>query len=170
MTRDNDGWSRSRARPLARHRFTQQGVFAWEGRQWLCSYPWSDASARADSGRGRSAQHRRRAGRSRTRGHGEPLLNGKELPKDSPVFGKDWYSTDLFTDWGLKFVDAALAEKKPFFLNVLLGMDWATLANTPFRRYKHFTHEGGISTPLIAHWPAAIPAERTGPWRNSQYT
>ncbi|HJT34458.1 MAG TPA: sulfatase/phosphatase domain-containing protein, partial [Pirellulales bacterium] len=39
---------------------------------------------------------------------------------------------------------------------VLLGMNWATLANTPFRRYKHFTHEGGISSPLIAHWPAGI--------------
>ncbi len=45
---------------------------------------------------------------------------------------------------------------------VFLGMGWATLANTPFRRYKHFTHEGGISTPLIAHWPAAIPAARNG--------
>jgi arylsulfatase len=45
---------------------------------------------------------------------------------------------------------------------VLLGMDWATLANTPFRRYKHFTNEGGISTPLIAHWPAGIPAARGG--------
>ncbi len=227
-------------------------------------------------------------------------LNGRELPKDSPVFGKDWYSTDLFTEWGLKFIDEARAEKKPFFLYlaqgavhfplrapaetiakyrgrylagwdalrdqryarqlalglidprwsltarppdvpawetraddrrqrfdeimavyaamieridlalgnlvagleprgllentlilflsdnggnaeggppgvtrgegpiggpqsyVLLGMDWATLANTPFRRYKHFTHEGGISTPLIAHWPAGIPAQRRG--------
>lgn len=45
---------------------------------------------------------------------------------------------------------------------VFLGMPWGTLNNTPFRRYKHFTHEGGISTPLIAHWPAGIPAERNG--------
>ncbi len=227
-------------------------------------------------------------------------LNGRELPKDSPIIGKDWYSTDLFTDWGLKFVDEAVAEKKPFFLYiaqgavhfplrapaetiakyrgrylkgwdtlrdqryakqialgvidpqwalaprpsdvpswetrpvdrqqrfdemmavyaamieridmamgtlvnglerrgvldntlilflsdnggnaeggppgvtrgdgsiggpnsyVLLGMDWATLANTPFRRYKHFTNEGGISTPLIAQWPAGIPSARRG--------
>jgi arylsulfatase A-like enzyme len=225
-------------------------------------------------------------------------LNGKELPKDSPILGKDWYSTDLFTEWGLKFIDEARAEKKPFFLYlaqgavhfplrapreviekyrgrytsgwdvlrerrrekqidlglidrrwtlaprppespawesqtddekrrfeeimavyaamidridfavgslveglktrglldntlilflsdnggnaeggppgvtrgdgpigspqsyVLLGMNWATLANTPFRRYKHFTHEGGISSPLIAHWPAGIPLAR----------
>src|SRR5436305_3175593 len=226
-------------------------------------------------------------------------LNGRELPKDSPVFGKDWYSTDLFTEWGLKFVDEARAEGKPFFRYIAqgavhfplrapaeviaqyrgryevgwdrlrerryakqidlglidphwplaprppevpawdtrpadrrerfdrimavyaamidrvdfavgtlvaglerrgvlddtlilflsdnggnaeggppgvtrgegpvggpqsyvqLGMNWATLANTPFRRYKHFTHEGGISTPLIAHWPAGIPAARS---------
>ena len=225
-------------------------------------------------------------------------LDGEEMPKDSPVFGEDWYSTDLFTDWGLKFIDEARAEKKPFFLyiaqgavhfplrapaeviekyrgrymdgwdvmrdrryakqvemglidprwplaprppevpawdtrpadrrerfdrimavyaamidridasigtlvaglerrgilddtlilflsdnggnaeggppgvtdgegpiggpqsSVKLGMNWATLANTPFRRYKHFTHEGGISTPLIAHWPAGISAAR----------
>ncbi len=46
--------------------------------------------------------------------------------------------------------------------NVFLGMTWATLNNTPFRRYKHFTHEGGISSPLIAHWPAGIPAARNG--------
>ena len=227
-------------------------------------------------------------------------LNGRELPKDSPVFGKDWYSTDLFAEWGLKFIDEALAEKKPFFLYVAqgavhfplrapaetiakyrgrylkgwdilrdqryakqlslglidpkwtltprppevptwesrlpdrrerfdeimavyaamieridmavgslvdglerrgvldntlilflsdnggnaeggppgttrgegpiggprsyvqLGMDWATMANTPFRRSKHFTHEGGISTPLIAQWPSGIPLARQG--------
>ena len=33
------------------------------------------------------------------------------------------------------------------------GSAWANLCNTPFRLYKHFTHEGGISTPFIAHWP-----------------
>lgn len=48
------------------------------------------------------------------------------------------------------------------FSNVFLGMSWATLSNTPFRRYKHFTHEGGISSPLIAHWPAGIPPSRYG--------
>jgi arylsulfatase A-like enzyme len=227
-------------------------------------------------------------------------LNGRKIPKDSPELGKDWYSTELFTDWGLKFIDEARAEKKPFFLYiaqgavhfplrapadviahyrgkymagwdklrearharqiemgivdprwplsprpnespawdtrapdrkerfdaimsvyaamiecidrsvgklvaglkergeldntlivflsdnggnaesgpagetkgkgpiggpqsyVLLGMNWATLANTPFRRYKHFTHEGGISSPFIAHWPVGIPSDRRG--------
>jgi arylsulfatase len=231
-------------------------------------------------------------------------LNGKELPKDSPELGEDWYSTDLFTEWGLKFIDEARAAQRPFFLYiaqgavhfplrapadvidhnrgkymkgwdalrrerharqiamglvdarwplaprpsespawdtrtpeqqtrfdammsvyaamvecldrsvgllvnglkqrglledtlilflsdnggnaeggppgvtnregpigspntyVLLGMNWATLNNTPFFRYKHFTHEGGISSPLIAHWPAGIPTDRRGSLEN----
>ncbi|MDT1062053.1 arylsulfatase [Paracoccus sp. CPCC 101403] len=38
------------------------------------------------------------------------------------------------------------------------GVAWANLSNTPFRLYKHWIHEGGISTPLIAHWPKAIAA------------
>jgi arylsulfatase len=41
------------------------------------------------------------------------------------------------------------------------GRAWATASNTPFREYKHFTHEGGILTPLIVHWPRGIsPAQR----------
>lgn len=36
------------------------------------------------------------------------------------------------------------------------GRGWANVSNTPFREYKHWVHEGGISTPLIAHWPAGI--------------
>jgi arylsulfatase len=226
-------------------------------------------------------------------------LNGEQVPLDDPRLGNDWYGSDLITKWGLKFVDEAIAKKKPFFYylpfsavhfplqapqedidryrnkylagwdqlrearhrrqikmglvdpqwplsprppdvppwdsltaeekdrfdhimaiyaamldrldrsvgtlvaglarrgvldntlivvladnggnaesgprgrlegdqpggpqsTVYLGQCWATLANTPFRRYKHFTHEGGISTPLIVHWPAGIPSERNG--------
>ena len=36
------------------------------------------------------------------------------------------------------------------------GVPWANASNTPFRRYKHWVHEGGISTPLIVHWPAVV--------------
>ncbi|MEM6636174.1 MAG: arylsulfatase [Pseudomonadota bacterium] len=35
---------------------------------------------------------------------------------------------------------------------------WANVSNAPFRLFKHYMHEGGISTPLIAHWPAGITA------------
>jgi arylsulfatase len=226
-------------------------------------------------------------------------INGRRVSHDDPVLGEDWYGPDLLTEWGLKFVDEALATQKPFFWYlphssvhfplqvpqadidryrgkylvdwdklraarhrrqiemglvdakwqiserppdvpawdslsdeekdrfdhimaiyaamidrldrsvgtlvaglrqrgvldntlivvlsdnggnaesgprgqlegyqpggpesvVFLGQCWATLANTPFRRYKHFTHEGGISTPLIVHWPAGITSERRG--------
>ncbi len=35
---------------------------------------------------------------------------------------------------------------------------WANASNTPFRRFKGWVHEGGISTPLIVHWPGGIPS------------
>lgn len=229
----------------------------------------------------------------------EIFLNGEKKQKDDPMFGQKWYSSDLWTDWGMKFIDEAREEKKPFFLylaycaphfplmapaeeiakyrgkykqsweklrearhqrqiemgivdekwpmspipeqvpnwdqlsdeekdrfdhqmaiyaamldrvdqnvgklvaglkergeldntiiffmsdnggnaesgprgiyegknpggpnsRVFLGQSWATLNNTPFRRYKHFTHEGGISTPLIVSWPDGIPTARDG--------
>ncbi|MEW6302952.1 MAG: arylsulfatase [Verrucomicrobiota bacterium] len=37
-----------------------------------------------------------------------------------------------------------------------VGPSWAWAQNTPFRRFKAWVHEGGISTPLIAHWPGRI--------------
>jgi arylsulfatase len=39
---------------------------------------------------------------------------------------------------------------------VTLGANWAKVSNTPFRFYKSWAHEGGISTPLVAHWPKVI--------------
>ena len=233
-----------------------------------------------------------------TRRAREPLyVDGTPQPRDSAMFGENWYSTYLWTDFGLKFIDEARAAKKPFFLylphnaphfplmapaeliakhrgryaagwdrlrearyrrqitmglieprwplsprdaespaweslsddakdrfdhlmavyaamvdaidvsigtlveglqargaldntmilflsdnganaesgpdgrfdgvppggpnsNLYLGMNWATLGSTPFRRFKHFTHEGGIAAPLIVHWPRGIAANR----------
>jgi arylsulfatase len=40
------------------------------------------------------------------------------------------------------------------------GIAWANASNTPFRRYKHWVHEGGIATPFIARW--AVGIERRG--------
>ena len=39
------------------------------------------------------------------------------------------------------------------------GEGWANASNTPFRRYKTQSHEGGISTPLIVHWPDGLKTE-----------
>ncbi len=36
------------------------------------------------------------------------------------------------------------------------GKGWATLSNTPFRMHKANTHEGGVMSPLILHWPARL--------------
>jgi arylsulfatase len=46
--------------------------------------------------------------------------------------------------------------------DVWIGRSWATLANTPFRWAKRYTHEGGIASPCIVHWPAGLPAARRG--------
>ncbi|MDR3261301.1 MAG: arylsulfatase [Tannerella sp.] len=39
---------------------------------------------------------------------------------------------------------------------IAYGKGWAYCSNTPFREYKHWVHEGGISTPLLVHWPKGI--------------
>jgi len=35
-------------------------------------------------------------------------------------------------------------------------INWANVSSTPYKEYKHFTHEGGIASPLIVHWPKGI--------------
>jgi arylsulfatase len=37
-----------------------------------------------------------------------------------------------------------------------LKEDWANVANTPFRLFKNYSHEGGTATPFIVHWPDGI--------------
>ncbi len=39
-----------------------------------------------------------------------------------------------------------------------IGPGWASASNAPFRRHKIWTHEGGIATPLVVHWPKGIAA------------
>jgi len=38
---------------------------------------------------------------------------------------------------------------------------WANVSNAPFRLFKHYVHEGGTSTPLIAHWPVGFKPRHT---------
>ncbi len=40
------------------------------------------------------------------------------------------------------------------------GRQWATVSNTPYRKYKMYVHEGGTRTPLIVHWPKMISKSR----------
>lgn len=39
------------------------------------------------------------------------------------------------------------------------GYGWANASNTPYRMFKQYDHEGGIRTPMIAHWPVGIEAK-----------
>ena len=57
-------------------------------------------------------------------------------------------------------VGAALAGMGQAGTHSSYGSAWANLGNTPLAMYKHFCHEGGISSPLIVAWPAGLrPAE-----------
>ena len=40
-----------------------------------------------------------------------------------------------------------------------LGPGWASASNAPFRLHKSWVHEGGIASPLIAHWPSGISGQ-----------
>ncbi|MEM8732735.1 MAG: sulfatase-like hydrolase/transferase, partial [Planctomycetota bacterium] len=54
--------------------------------------------------------------------------------------------------------DAPLGSAESY---LCLGPGWSSAANTPFRRHKTWVHEGGASTPLIAHWPNGIKESGT---------
>jgi arylsulfatase len=45
---------------------------------------------------------------------------------------------------------------------IACGHNWANVSNTPFREYKHWVHEGGISTPLIVCWQKGIDQNLAG--------
>lgn len=45
---------------------------------------------------------------------------------------------------------------------IQVGGGWAHVQNTPFRLYKHFTHGGGVRSPLVVSWPARIAS--SGSW------
>jgi len=36
---------------------------------------------------------------------------------------------------------------------------WANVSNSPFRKFKHYGYEGGVSTPFIVHWPKGFTAK-----------
>lgn len=48
---------------------------------------------------------------------------------------------------------------------LLFDASWPTVSNTPLLHYKQTQHEGGISSPLIVHWPGKI--KNKGSWERS---
>jgi arylsulfatase A-like enzyme len=80
---------------------------------------------------------------------------------------------ELTPSWKYRFIPSKTRDGRPVRLgndpNVMpgpedtyqsYGLPWANASNTPFRLYKHWIHEGGISTPFIARWPLRM--KRTG--------
>lgn len=45
---------------------------------------------------------------------------------------------------------------------VSFGIAGANMCDTPFRKYKMYVHEGGVATPLVAHWPKGIASNLNG--------
>jgi len=82
-----------------------------------------------------------------------------------PTLGKDYLQPDMVPKqtrdgFPVRQGKGVMAGQADTYLGY--GAAWATVSNTPFRKHKHWVHEGGISTPLIAHWPAGINVNHTG--------
>ena len=98
-------------------------------------------------------------------GLGRTARNGLTSAPDSatlPAMGPDVLQTSMIppqTRDGFPTVMGPGVMPGPDGTYIAYGEGWANVSNTPFREYKHWVHEGGISTPLIAHWPKGI--ERT---------
>jgi len=54
----------------------------------------------------------------------------------------------------MSFTMSGLEDRETTYAS--LGARWANVANTPFRFWKAKSYEGGICTPMIAHWPKGI--------------
>jgi len=85
----------------------------------------------------------------------------RPLPDDIVPMGKDELQTKMTPDRSREGRPVRTGPGEmpgPSDTYIAYGRDWANVSNTPFREYKSSNHEGGISTPLIAHWPKGIAA------------
>ena len=79
--------------------------------------------------------------------------------KPREPYGKDELQTKMIPDHsrvGQPVVMGTGVMPGPSETYHAYGWNWANVSNTPFRYHKSMNHEGGISTPLIVHWPAGI--------------
>jgi arylsulfatase len=85
---------------------------------------------------------------------GRPKRDANPQPHDPHE--TQWMSRPMVTRDGRPVRSGPKIMPGPDDTFIAYGEHWANVSNTPFREYKHFVHEGGISTPLIAYWPAGI--------------
>ena len=90
----------------------------------------------------------------------------KPYRTDYKPLGKDGFQTKIWPPMQtrdgrpVKNGPDAMAGPEDTFTGV--GRGWANVSNTPFREYKHFAHEGGISSPFIVSWPKGIDPKNNG--------
>jgi arylsulfatase A-like enzyme len=80
-------------------------------------------------------------------------------PTDIVAMGKDELQTKMIPERsrdGRPVRTGVDTMPGPADTYIAYGRNWANVSNTPFREYKSTNHEGGIATPLIAHWPRGI--------------
>ena len=136
-----------------------------EHKEWLlrCMEVYAAQVDRMDQGIGRIIQALEDSGRL----HNTLIIfladNGacaEDIPDDVTVetLVNDLMIARSHTRDGEEVIFGNLPEIMPGAENTYqsYGTAWANLSNTPFRLYKHWTHEGGVSTPLILHWPDGI--------------
>ncbi|AKJ63422.1 arylsulfatase [Kiritimatiella glycovorans] len=70
-----------------------------------------------------------------------------QMYPDQQMKAEQLYYHDPEARWGSEYTVLAL------------GPAWSSACNTPFRRHKIWTHEGGIATPLIVRWPEGLEVE-----------
>jgi len=86
----------------------------------------------------------------------------KDAVKGVVPMGKDELQTEMVpkrTRDGHPVLTGSDVMPGPSATYIAYGRNWANVSNTPFRQYKSQNHEGGIATPLIAHWPKGIKAK-----------
>ena len=96
---------------------------------------------RMDREIGRVLDHVRSMGHGRTR-------SSSSFPTTAP----------MPPSWSAAMATTGRRRPAPPASFLCLGPGWSSSGNAPFRRHKIWTHEGGISTPLVVHWPKGIAA------------
>lgn len=96
----------------------------------------------------------------------------KYVPPEGKVVLKPMNSSDLQYDMQPKFTRDGRPVRVgygvvpgPADTYIGYSKNWANASNTPFRMFKHWVNEGGISTPLIVHWPAVVQSKGTLDWQ-----
>jgi len=88
------------------------------------------------------------------RGKGKQRDDKPGTPMDPKAFQTGMIPKKTRDGWPMRMGEGVMAGPADTYIGY--GRGWANVSNTPFKEYKHWVHEGGISTPLIVHWPAKI--------------